>query len=140
HYLLADHILARTEVGPVPVGQGKVGNITDLELVSPCRFGLVEQAVGGAAQPVGGISRARRRGLGLQRLQTSSAHGLRRAAAAYHSSVYVPQMPGPAPFPKPVSSALPSGSKLVVKHSSHCSALPPVGRAAARDSGHAALQ
>ena len=46
-------------------------------------LGLVEQPVGGAAQPVRGVGRARGVGLGLQGAQPPAAHGRAQALAAH---------------------------------------------------------
>lgn len=75
HHLLADHILVRTQISLVAVGQWQVGDIADPYLISLRGLGLVEWLVGGAAQPVRRIGSARGKGLGLQRVQTSAAHG-----------------------------------------------------------------
>lgn len=75
HYLPADHIMVRAEIGPVPAGQRQVGGIADSELVSLGRLGLMEQSVRGAAQSVRRVGVAGREGLWLQRVQAPSAHG-----------------------------------------------------------------
>jgi hypothetical protein len=58
HHLLADRILIGTQVSPVAVGQGQISDITDPDLVSLRRLGLVKQPVGGSAQPVGRVGGA----------------------------------------------------------------------------------
>ena len=62
--LLAGRVLKSARVGPVAVGQRRVRDVTDP--VGLGGLGPVEQPVRGAAQPVGGVGRARGEGLGLQ--------------------------------------------------------------------------
>ena len=59
HDVLGARVLKGAQIGPLAVGQGQLRDVGDPHPVGLGGLGLVEQPVGGAAQPVRGVGRAR---------------------------------------------------------------------------------
>ena len=98
HDECAGHLLKGAQVSLRTVSERQIRNVGHPLPVGLGRFGRVEQPVGGAAQPTGGIRGARRVGLGLQGPQAPAgqphAQGLTVHAAAQLSySTYRRRLP-----------------------------------------------
>jgi len=110
--VLTGHILEGTQVGPFATGQRQVSDVAHPHPVGLYGWRLVEQAVGGAAQPVGRIGGTRRRALGCKARKPRRRMAVRRAgrrggpagpglrvADGCHSAFYAAQRSGPALLP-----------------------------------------
>ena len=83
HDVLAGQVLKGVQSGSGTMSERQTGAARRPDPVGLGRFGLVQQPVGGAAQAMRRVGRARGVGLGLQGVQAPAAHGRAQALAAH---------------------------------------------------------